>query len=320
MYTSNNSETLNSVLKRACEWTELPVDIVVIGFHLLQNCDYYEILRGISGTGDFHLKPEYRRAYVAPDEIIIPQKIVCPDNVIDYIKNIKVNSPVESTNKPRNKVTEILNFDQTETDENPQNNEGNIEEVENENIDFDQFVAINTEEISVLDKNCSQQASARYIVENNFILLVPSQGVFVVHGRSNEYCVTVFLKETCQCPSTTTCHYILAVKISIGLQPIEKKRVVNLRVLSTKSKKNIHKKSGRKQPRPNDIETEIEPAPNSIFVNKTPKNVNSKPPPPSSKTKTPFKTPSKSSFVTPKSKKKNCRLLLQEIPLTFVHP
>lgn len=96
--------------------------------------------------------------------------------------------------------------------------------------------------------------------------------------------------------------------------------MVNLRVLSTKSKKHIDKKSGRKQPRPNDIETEIEPAPNSIFVNKTPKKVNSEPPPPSSKTKTPFKTPSKSSFVTPKSIKKNCRLLLQEIPLTFVHP
>jgi hypothetical protein len=70
-------------------------------------------------------------------------------------------------------------------------------------------------------------ALARYIVENNFISLVPSQGVFVVQGRSNKYCVTIFPKETCQCPSTTTCHHILAAKMSIGLQPIEKKRVVN---------------------------------------------------------------------------------------------
>ena len=80
--------------------------------------------------------------------------------------------------------------------------------------------------------------------------------------------------------------------------------MVNLRVLSTKSKKKIENKSGRKQPRPNDIETEIESAPDSIFVNQTPTKVNSQPPTPSSKTKTPFKTPSKSSFVTPKSKKK----------------
>jgi hypothetical protein len=104
---------------------------------------------------------------------------VYPDIVIDYIKNIKINSPLEPTNKPRDEVTEILNFDKTETDENLQNNEGNIEEVENENIDFEQFVAINTEEILVLDKNCSQQALTRYIVENNFISLVPSQGAFV---------------------------------------------------------------------------------------------------------------------------------------------
>jgi hypothetical protein len=58
----------------------------------------------------------------------------------DYIKNIKINSPLEPTNKPRDEVTEILNFDKTETDENLQNNEGNIEEVENENIDFGCFL------------------------------------------------------------------------------------------------------------------------------------------------------------------------------------
>jgi hypothetical protein len=84
----------------------------------------------------------------------------------------------------------------------------------------------------------------------------------------------------------------------------EKKRVVNLRVLSTKSKTKIENKSGRKQPRPNDIETEIESAPDSIFVNQTPTKVNSQPPTLSSNSKTPFKTPSKSSFVTPKYKKK----------------
>ena len=155
---------------------------------------------------------------------------VYPDIVIDYITNNKINSPLEPTNKPRDEVTEILDFDKTETDENLQNNEGNIEEVENENIDFEQFVAINTEEILVLDKNCSQQALTRYIVENNFISLVPSQGAFV--GVTS--IVTIFPKETCQCPSRTTCHHhILATKMSIG--PVEKKRVVNLRVLSTKS-------------------------------------------------------------------------------------
>jgi hypothetical protein len=76
-----------------------------------------------------------------------------------------------------------------------------------------------------------------------------------------------------------------------------------------KARKKIENKSGMKQPRPNDIETEIESAPDSIFVNQTPTKVNSQPP--SSKTKTPFKTPSKSSFVTPKSKKKKISTSLE---------
>ena len=84
--------------------------------------------------------------------------------------------------------------------------------------------------------------------------------------------------------------------MSIGLQPVEGKKTFNLerlRVLSTKSKNKIDKKSGRKQLRPNsnDIETEIEPAPDSIFVNQMPTKVNSEPLTPSLKTKTPFKLP-----------------------------
>jgi hypothetical protein len=86
-----------------------------------------------------------------------------------------------------------------------------------------------------------------------------------------------------------------------------------LRVLSTKSKKKIDKKSGRKQLRPNsnDIETEIEPAPDSIFVNQTPTKVNSEPLTPSLKTKTPFKRPVNLhlSLQNLKKKKKKAHLL-----------
>jgi hypothetical protein len=49
--------------------------------------------------------------------------------------------------------------------------------------------------------------------------------------------------------------------MSIGLEAIQKYRVVNLRALSKNSKKKIDKKSGRKQPRVNDYEIELEPAP-----------------------------------------------------------
>jgi hypothetical protein len=52
--------------------------------------------------------------------------------------------------------------------------------------------------------------------------------------------------------------------MSIGQEPIEKRTVVNLRLLTKNSKKKIDKKSGRKQPRANDYEaTVVEPAPDA---------------------------------------------------------
>ena len=103
-------------------------------------------------------------------------------------------------------------------------------------------------------------------MENNLITLVPQQGAFIVNGKKRKYCVTLFSKETCQWVSTSTCYHILAAKMSIGLEAIQKHRVVNLRALSKNSKKTIYNKSGRKQPWVNDYEIEFEPAPDSAFT------------------------------------------------------
>jgi hypothetical protein len=73
--------------------------------------------------------------------------------------------------------------------------------------------------------------------------VVPQQGAFIVNGQKGKHCVTLFPKETCQCVSTSTCYHILAAKMSIGLEAIQKNRVVNLRALSKNSKKKIDKKS-----------------------------------------------------------------------------
>ena len=88
----------------------------------------------------------------------------------------------------------------------------------------------------VFNTDSSQQNLARFIVENNLITLVPQQGAFIVNGQKGKYCVTLFTKETCQCVSTSTCYHILAAKMNIGLEAIQKNRVVNLRALSNNSK------------------------------------------------------------------------------------
>ena len=94
--------------------------------------------------------------------------------------------------------------------------------------------------------NTSEHALAKYVIDNNLISLVPTQGAFIVQG--SKYCVTLFPQETCHCPSTTTCFHILAAKISIGQEPVEKRTVVNLRLLTKNSRKRVDKTSGRQKP------------------------------------------------------------------------
>jgi hypothetical protein len=181
------SESYNAVLKQENEWKELPVDMLVLGFHFLQTFEHFEIMRGMAGIGDYHLKAEFSRASIPPEEL----------------------------------------------------------------------------------------AFSKYVLDNNLITLVPTQGAFIVQDRSGKYCVTLFPKESYQCPSTTTCFHILAANMSIGQEPIEKRSVVNLRLLKKNTRKRVVKKSDKKQPRPNDYEPIVEPAPDSAFVTNTPKTPSS---------------------------------------------
>jgi hypothetical protein len=98
----------------------------------------------------------------------------------------------------------------------------------------------------VFNTDSSQQSLARFIVENNLITLVPQQSAFIVNGQQGKYCVTLFPNETCQCVSTSTCYHVLAAKMSIGLEAIQKNRVVNLRALSKNSMKIIYRKIRQK--------------------------------------------------------------------------
>jgi hypothetical protein len=69
-------------------------------------------------------------------------------------------------------------------------------------------------------------------VGNNSTTLVPQQGAFIVNGQKVKYCVTLFPKETCQCVTTSTCYHILAAEMSIGLEAIQKNRVILIREIT----------------------------------------------------------------------------------------
>jgi hypothetical protein len=84
--TNNLSESYNAVLKQENEWKELPVDMLVLGFHFLQTFKHFEIMRGMAGIGDYHLKAEISRASIPPEELSYLKKTSPPSDIISYLK------------------------------------------------------------------------------------------------------------------------------------------------------------------------------------------------------------------------------------------
>ena len=48
-----------------------------------------------SGMGNYHLKAELKRLFIPPSDLILPKRVVCPDEVIEYLKNEKPLHQVE---------------------------------------------------------------------------------------------------------------------------------------------------------------------------------------------------------------------------------
>lgn len=81
---------------------------------------------------------------------------------------------------------------------------------------------------------------------------VPEAGSFIVKGSNDDQYSVTLHPEKCQCPSIGTCYHIMAVKISIGEEDIEERKVYNLAKLRKNSRKRANKKAGSKKPRPCD--------------------------------------------------------------------
>ncbi|CAG2246623.1 unnamed protein product [Mytilus edulis] len=218
---------------------------------------------------------------------IVVDREAAPSDIISYLKTAHVNTPQLSS--PSAETTETVeNLSDSKTEHStPTTPKEKDTPVINTMFEFPAFVS-------------SQHALAKYIVDNNLITLVPSQAAFIVQGQNGKYCVTLFPKKTCQCPSTTTCFHILAAKMSIGQEPIEKRPVVSRRVLTKNNRKRVDKKSGKKQPRQNDYDPVVEPAPDSAYLVNTPKT----PSQVHSTQKSPQKSSLKTKSKTPHSKKK----------------
>lgn len=106
----------------------------------------------------------------------------------------------------------------------------------------------------------SAEARARLILDADNISFNTKLHVFNIKGLSGvTRVVTLFPNQTCSCPSTGDCYHIVAAKLCVGMPTSTRKgRKLNLTQLRRNTRSRTEKRSGRKRPRPNDVEIEGE--------------------------------------------------------------
>lgn len=210
--TNNQSEGLNRVIKELQGWKEAPIDCMLLALYHLQAFYLNEIRRGLAGMGEYHLTEEYVgiQSYYET-----PEYILC-SNPADIVSKIKRSASMENTGT-------------SPTIEDPEAEE-------------------NTSQL--IPKTFSAHARAKQVLQSDSISFDPKLHVFNVKGTSGTTrVVTIFPKESCSCPSKSGCYHIMAVKMSVGVELVDKPTTRNLTQLRKNTRSKKDKRSGRKRPR-----------------------------------------------------------------------
>ena len=226
--TNNCSESVNAKLKRLTEWKEREVDNIVLFLYYMQSNDLADLMKSFCGVGEQKLLKKYNYALKDPETVILPKRACHPDKMIEMIKG-----DLQVFDRER-KNLEFL----TETID----SSGDSDAKENENVNAEQLhVGEHSDTLkkhaSLSKQKMSQKSLAQETLRDNGITLVPEMKCFVVKGsRGQKYSVTLFPKETCQCPSTSRCRHILSAMMAIGFEPGEDKKAINLTQLGKNSR------------------------------------------------------------------------------------
>ena len=73
-------------IKDLLEWKEEPVDTLALCFYQLQNYFLAEIRRGFAGIGNYKQKAQHQSITCEPNEILLPQNLYKPNNIVNQIK------------------------------------------------------------------------------------------------------------------------------------------------------------------------------------------------------------------------------------------
>lgn len=213
--TTNQSESVNNLIKGLNDWKECPIDAMVLS--LFQLSQYYnaEIIRGRYNYGQHRILPELAHVYKEENDKPILPEIVDTQTIIQTIKEAEkdVNA----------------HFKKCET---------NVEEKQKI-----QFTNYDQEKLSMYERALS------VINDKDGISMRPKTGEFIVKGTlGTSHVVTIFPKVTCTCAGSGHCYHVLACDMAIGQRQTNSKKP-NVTAYRKRRRKFGDKRSGRKRPR-----------------------------------------------------------------------
>ena len=160
-------------------WHEALIDCMVLALHHLQSYYLTEIAWGQNGIGNYHLHPQF--ANLNNTIPMLPSPLCSPEEIVRRIK-------------------------------------GHVEFTANENA----RTITNTEKPASNSQNSgqlSQRDRAMRVISESRISMDTKLHTFTVLESECPHVVTLFPKETCLCPSTSSCYHILAARVKDNSQP-----------------------------------------------------------------------------------------------------
>ena len=100
LWTNNNCESINHVLKQACSWRSLKLVDLILKLHMVVETQYREVQRAICGMGGFVLTDEFKKFSVPRDIWFLKDQKQKARHMQKYFFSIK-ESVSRSTNSQK---------------------------------------------------------------------------------------------------------------------------------------------------------------------------------------------------------------------------
>ena len=232
--TTNQSESLNAVMKRLNDWTEVPIDAMATSLFQLTQSYVREIMRGryLRGVDGYTLLPHLIPLYnLEKDKPILPPS--------DFHADVEAIVP-----KIMNAVKRSNDYIHTRS--------------ENEEIQDGQTIIEEDATSNSGEYRLTTYARAMEVIENQWLSFHEESGKFIIKSNLQHFIVQLFptTQSSCAAAKTGLCHRVLACEIKLGIRNEESKKP-NSSVWRKRGRKSNDKTPGRKKPRLLDVDEDI---------------------------------------------------------------